>query len=274
MVKTVGPVLAGTPMPNLPWNNYSTVMFTFFLKYAETEGLSLTSALARKVLLYVFHGSYNYTKAIKKVKRTFVRKILHGIHWKTSNGQTRCLNKVPTAYKAFLDLLRAHPEYKTFLSDKGDGNPPPEYLAAFEEGLRNYACDKHSMGGLALDSTQQWDAVAQWRKRESYICLCRVIDEKKGCKWTSTTWSFWIWRSIRCITFNKRHWPLCQKSIHHFAGQVDLLSEWSKKPKSNKPPRKSKTKVTTKSSPPTNEAAVSMMYFDADAGCLVPYDVE
>ena len=68
------------------YSNYREVKYEFWAWYCALEGISITSDFARKVLLYIFYGHYQHKVTEKKVTR-FVRKpIIHGIHYKLTNG--------------------------------------------------------------------------------------------------------------------------------------------------------------------------------------------
>ena len=78
-------------------------------------------------------------------------------------------------YDVLLDLLEKRPSLKTLLQDKGDADAPLDYLVAVEMGLREVAAkNMHAMGKFALDTYEEWIKVPLWKKRESYIALCRM----------------------------------------------------------------------------------------------------
>ena len=63
------------------------------------------------------------------------------------NGRARFVNKVDTCFANFISLYKEHEEeWREFLTDFGKGEPPLEYLVAFEEGLRNYGDDMYALG--------------------------------------------------------------------------------------------------------------------------------
>ena len=252
--------------PYLPWDNFKTCLLTYYAYYLHFEGLVFTHATARELLIYVFCGTYYFTrkrvlKGGNKEKVTKEMPIIHGLYNKLSQNQTRSLKTIRTKFKTFFTLIAKKPEYKKLLGDKGVGEAPEEYLVAIEEGIRGYSHDPQALTTFATRSAAEYDKVAQWRKRACYECLCRVVENHKACKWFSCTWEYYTWRLDRGITFDKRHWPLCQQSTKFFKGKVPELKEWSMSPSKNK--RKTKRKRMDMS------LVLSNKRYDAEAGCFV-----
>ena len=87
---------------------------------------------------------------------------------KCSEGRHRFAGHVEECFGPFLDWLKANPEMEEFLDDKGRGEPPEQYLALVERGLRAFAKFNYifAMGSGALSSRKAWREVDPWRKRD------------------------------------------------------------------------------------------------------------
>ena len=250
------------PLPDsMPWDNYDQCLLTFLAFYLRFEGLLFSHSVARALLIYCYYGMYFFVRTRRvngqKIKVTKEMPIIHGLYNKCSQNQTRSLKTINTNFASFITLLTKKPEYKQFLSDKGVGNAPEEYNVAIEAGIRNYARDPQALSKLATSSAQDYDRVQKWRKRACYECLCRVVEGVKACKWFTCSWEYYLWRLDRGITFDKRHWPLCQRSSIVFKGKVAELEEWS-------------TKKTKKRKRTASSAKPNQQRYDAEAGCFVP----
>ena len=65
-------------------------------------------------------------------------------------------SKVPQHFAKFIALFEKNKvQWTTYLMDHGKGNPPVAYLAAFEEGLRNYGSSVHNLGTRPLAAKQK-----------------------------------------------------------------------------------------------------------------------
>ena len=82
----------------MPWNNFPDVLYTFYVYYCYSQGLTRSMDLARQVLLYVFYGSYTRKYKLDKTRYSVTKKsILHGIHLKT------CCNRYQICYQYYFN---------------------------------------------------------------------------------------------------------------------------------------------------------------------------
>lgn len=175
-------------------------------------------------------------------------------------------------FRKFITLYRVNEsQWKPFIDDKGEGDPPVEYLAAFEEGLREYGHNVHSLGTRPFRSRTYWGKnVDKWRKREAYIALGRaVLGYSAGYKqWDNFSFQDYVSRAVMSKTFLKRHLPLSdgQDEIH-FKGK--LTFPWSKYEDKKKKTRV-KQEETAVSSSTSSTGVVPSMIFDIELGCMVP----
>ena len=245
-----------------PWDNHDQCILTFIAGYLKYQGLVFSDPMARQLLIYCYYGTYFFVRMRKKGKDKTKEKvtkempIIHALYNKCSQNQTRALSTIKSKFKTFIELLAKKPHYCKFLGDKGEGDAPEEYNVAIEMGIRGYARDPQALSKNAIISAQEYDGVQQWRKRAIYECLCRVIEVVKACKWFACSWKYYKWRLDRGITFDKRHWPLCQKSTVIFKGKVPDLKEWSATKK-----KKRKRKAS--------EMKTNKQRYDAEAGCFI-----
>ena len=191
--------------------------------------------MAQAVLLYVFYGSYLYGKPSKKVKKPAkkpktpkMRPIIHGIHMKLTCNRSRFVKNVTSNFKLLIDLVKADPSCMSLLSDKGEGTPTVQFLAAVETGLRRYGCDKYCMGVGALRTASNWAQVDLWRKREAYIACVRLVKYETSSyrKWQNFLWTDFMIRHVLGVTFDTRHAHLSD-GADHFQGQAWVPPEWA-----------------------------------------------
>ena len=78
----------------------------------------------------------------------------HVLKFDCSCGRTRYLKDCLNRFATFVSLHENNPTWKDFFVDKGQGSPPVTYLAAVEEGLRNYVDDPYAMGSDAMSSQE------------------------------------------------------------------------------------------------------------------------
>ena len=150
------------------WNNFPQCMYTLHVYYCELEGLARTQQLARKVLLYIFYGTYT--------EKGKAFPIIRCLHYKIIQGRHRFGKYVKQHFGKFIEELNnKHPEWKSFFDDLGTGKAPVEYLVLVEQGLRSFGSDIHAMGSNCMKSKKRWFEVPVWRKREAYIALIRSI---------------------------------------------------------------------------------------------------
>ena len=174
--KTVVKVSAKNSPTSQKWTNDASIMWEFLSRYCGEEGVEQTSKLFPKLVNYVLHGRWNVTRKVDG-KKTVVgtKPFLSGLHYKLVNGRTRYHKECLERFETFVSLYDRNPSWTVFFDDKGEGSPPSTYLAAIEEGLRNYTVDPFTMGRDALSSKKKWASVAPWRKREAYVTLCRIL---------------------------------------------------------------------------------------------------
>ena len=270
----------GADMPNGEgWDNYAQGIYTFWIEYCYREGLSRTSDLARRVLLYLFYGKFTWhtKKKVNGLSVTVMKEkpILFWLHRKVRNGRSRFVYNVETYFKDFIKLVGSQKNYMKFLKDRGEGVAPVDYLVALEVGLRNYASDVHAMGTSPLRSPAYWGRIDLWRKREAYIAVGRhLLGFKPNYnQWDCFLWTDYVVRQLLGKTFLVRHYLLSDgDDEEHFAGALEFdWDQYSYAPRSRvkpEPKTASKSSVTplvtpTKSSRP--------MVYDVENDCLVPW---
>ena len=143
---------------------------------------------------------------MNKQKRTPIavlhRKIQTGMHRFTA------VAKIDKHWSKLFTLFDTNPEWEDFLTDKGAGDAPVEYLVAVEEGLRSFGTDQAAFGKYAMDSLQEWIAVSKFKKRECYIAMARHRLGLGGyAKYQHFLWKDYVSRSEMTKAFDKRHWP-------------------------------------------------------------------
>ena len=160
-----------------------------------------------------------------------------------------------------------------------------KYLAAIEEGLRNYGNDIHAMGTAALVSRANWGfKVEQWRKREGYIALIRKVWARDDYKqWDCFLFQDYRERQLLACTFTARHLPLSDGKKGHFHGLLTDPPSWNRKPpavsskmelpkKMKKKTKKKKSDASATASSSTQQDAKPIpMIFDVEKGQLMPY---
>ena len=181
------------------------------MHYCYAQGITKSQNLARQLELYLFYGKAKLLKKYLPCLQVLHKKIVNGMHRFTVEHKTR------HNFAKFIDLIETKPELRPFLTDKGQGEAPLEYLVAVEAGLRMTAKDKFAMGTRAYDSEARYNSVELWRKREAYIGAARVILECKNyLKYVSYRWSDYVMRNRLHKTFMARHWK-------HTNGESDEL---------------------------------------------------
>ena len=120
----------------MPFNNWNKVRYAYYIAYCFAEGLCKFHDEARQVLMYVFYGRY-------KSARGCDAPVIRAIHASVQRQTLRLnANDLVADFSDVLQLLHDNPRYKKFLTDKGAGKAPPEYLVAWEKGFRTAARDK------------------------------------------------------------------------------------------------------------------------------------
>ena len=123
------------------WDNFAHVLYTFHVHYCVAEGLTETSEMARKVLLYLFYGKWMSSN-------NKYSSIIRYLHKKIISGRHRFGKYVQKYFESFLEKY-SKPENKSwskYFKDHGEGEAPLEYLMEIEKGLRSFAQDLHAMG--------------------------------------------------------------------------------------------------------------------------------
>jgi len=264
-------------MPSgLQWNNYPDCLYRTHAVYCGKEGLSRSSDLAKQVLYFMFYGHYMWsTKNSKKELVTRTKPFIFFLHKKMVGARSRYAQKVPQNFEKFIQLFYKNKETWTpYLMDHGKGNPPIEYLIAFEEGLRNYGTCVHSLGTRPLRSRKCWSNVAKWRKTEAYIALGRyLLKADTGYKqWDCFRFVDYTMRRALSLTFQVRHLPLSNgKDEDNFGeGMVDF--DWKKH--SYSVPKRVKAEPGEYKVPDPETIDMSTddkpMIFDVELGKLVP----
>ena len=149
--KTVVKVSATNSPTASEWTNAAPILWEFLARYLAEEGVSQTSKLLTPLTNYVFYGHFN---VVVKKQVTGTKSFLSGLHFKLTNGRTRYLKDCLNRFATFVSLYENNPTWKAFFVDKGQGSPPVTYLAAVEEGLRNYVDDPYAMGSDAMSSQE------------------------------------------------------------------------------------------------------------------------
>ena len=168
------------------------------------------------------------------------------------------------------------PQYKVYLTDKGAGNPPLEFLVALEQGLREYASvDRAAFGSYVNFNFREYTLVELWRKREAYIGLVRYVFAKGiYSKYVNYNWADYTLRLASCKTFEVRHWPYTNGS-KHLEGLVDPKHWTVNKDKSAR--KRSATSVPTFEAPEVvlaipekSEDSAESVEWDSEEGEFVP----
>jgi len=135
---------------------------------------------------------------------------------------------------------------KKYLTDKGVGTPPLEYLVALEQGLREYASvDRAAFGTFANFNFEEYIKVEVWRKREAYNGLVRyVLGKSNHSKYVNYNWHDYTLRLRSSKTFMHRHWPVTSGSVT-LNGLVDPV-HWKENAGVDCRKRGSQTRVTFK----------------------------
>lgn len=153
------------------WNNFAHVIYHYHVFYCVSEGLHRTSVTARKVLLYLFHGTASPEDTLRGVRRAPVIRIIH--HACNNGRHLTSEKKLTTHFSKFLKLLDQNPDMKKLMMDKGKTNAPKIYLAYVEDGLRRIAEKTGCMGRVAMSTASAWAATPSYKKREVYMHLTK-----------------------------------------------------------------------------------------------------
>lgn len=267
-------IVTDMPGEKKSWNNFPTVLYTFYVYYCVAEGLVKTSELARAVLLYLFHGKCQY---VDRKKRLRERPVLHGIHFKVWNGRSRFLHDVQNHFSTMIELVQKQ-KLQHLLTDMGLNKAPLNYLAAVEEGIRSYGSNKYAMGSRAMVSRVRWMGVEPWRKREAYIAAVRFILKKPAYKqWTCFRWEDHKDRNTLAQTFKARHEYLSNSLQPEFGQYLEDPPEWdltgSKQTKKKRTVKRKKARAPSRATVNEPSATITqpLQRFDKTTGCLVPH---
>ena len=264
------------------WFNEVPILWKFYYRYLNKEGLTATSNGVDDLFAYVFHGKYNFTRKLKKGKdgksetRTVLKPVVHALHFKLTAHRSRHTTDVATHFEELYKLLDDNPEWVKFLDDGGvESDVPRALLIAVEKAIRSYAFAKNSKLTMGIGHARQvtrrlYSIILAWRKVECYIAGVRFRRSRTTYrKWEDFSWSDYVERNALAQTFIQRHLPLSDGE-DHFGGELKDPPEWgglcvlSKTTKTNKSTGKKKSKVK----PEPQEVP---MKFDVTKGCLVPY---
>jgi len=236
--------------------------------------------MANQVKYFMFHGHWQWhTKNSKKLLVTRNKPFIFFVHKKMVGARSRFVQKVPLHFAMFIKLFEKNKtDWTPYLMDRGKGNPPMEYLIAFEQGLRNYGQNVHSLGTRPLRSKDTWAQVAKWRKREAYIALARyVLKADTGYKqWDCFRFEDYTMRRAMGLTFEVRHYPLSNGRDDENFGKGMMKFDWEKHAyvppktvKSEPGEYQSQTNTPTCSPAPKGDKP---MIFDVELGKLVPLE--
>ena len=262
--------IVGANMPSgKDWNNFAEVLYTFWIFYCKYEAIVRTSALARRVLVYIFFGLYDGPRQRKWP-------MIRVIHRLVTNGRHRFAAKCEEHFGELFKLLDKEPRLVAKLTDKGVGAVPYRFTAAVENGMRSQGDDLHAMGTNAMRSADDWTNVQFWMKRESYIASARrKLGRGSYCQWDRFSWSDYVERQTLAITFKVRHWPLSRGNKIWPDKLVLNPLRWSKpQPTKNKIVKK-RTHAARAISTPAKKACAEkvdspdVMIFDPKLGKLV-----
>ena len=190
-------------------------------------------------------------------------------------NRSRFVQHVEEHFRAFFKVLDDHPEYETYLDDRGKAVAPRLLLIAVEQGIRAYAFVKNAkltmgIGPTKLVTKRVYSRIHVWRKTEAYITAVRFRRGRTTYRrYEDFSWFDFVERQALAETFRERHLPLSDGE-DHFGGGLKDPPQWSEEPTTVtvKPLRK-KVKVE-----PREGAASSSqtpMRFDPSTGSLVPF---
>lgn len=251
---------------NMNWNNFLQYFYEFHVHYCDLEGLTMSHALTRRVLLYLCYGTY--TDKGKEFP------IIRCLHYKTIQGRHRFGKYVGRHFAQFIEKVKAHPEWTVFFDDLGKGDAPMEYLVLVEMGLRSFGTDIHAMGSRAMDSKERWCEVAVWRKREAYIAAIRHIrGHNTYPQWDCYTLEDYSERQSLHKTFVKRHFPLSNGACNRLDEHLVDPKEWSDSGPELLPTKlvKQTSKVKPYVKAAVAEASAKPMIWDVENNCFVPF---
>ena len=220
------------------FTNFNRVLYTYFIHYCEAEGLTRYHEQSRKVLLYLFHGSFKspsecdvpVIRAIHKNMQTVAYRWC-GSHMRTiayvyTQSATRTLTHrfdagIEKCFKDAIDFFTENDDMKDLLTDKGTRKVSRKYLAAWEKGFRNAALSGQPIfTKKSIVSKQIWRNVELWRPRSCYIYVSRKCLSCPNYKrWNDFRWSDYLQRTEIMETFRIRHLPVLR-------GEVDIPSKY------------------------------------------------
>ena len=221
-----------------------------------------TQHIVRDILIYLCYGSGTF-----KCKQT---RIIPIIHKKLQTGLHRvtCEDKISKYYKDFLEYIKSTEGSKSFLDDEGRGQAPEEYLRLFEVGLRKFGIhDKFAFGSNCMVSKKNWHSVPIWKKRESYVAVCRVIFEcPEYMQYKVFRWSDFILRRKLTQTFDRRH---AQYTTGEKTLSIPDPESWSSEPPKKKRRRRTQTVDLSQQNEEEEESATHIAEWDSEEGEFV-----
>ena len=115
-------VLAKNTPTGQEFDNFSKCLYTYWVNYCSAEGLSRSSKMARRMLMYLF-----YAKVLFKGKLSPCIRVIHSC---MIAGTHRFSTAADVAFEDLLNLIKKNPDLKKFSTDKGVGTPSRKYMTA------------------------------------------------------------------------------------------------------------------------------------------------
>ena len=260
------------------WSNYTEILWKFAVHYLANEGLTETSEETRGILMYIFHGKYEFGRTIRDEKKYCDKPIIHALHFTLTAHRSRFVTGVETHFQTLFDLLDIHPDWENFVDDGGEGVAPRALLIAVEQAIRSYALGptaKLTMGvGVnKVLNKKMYASILRWRKVECYITGIRFRRGRTSYrKWEDFDWVDFVERKALAKTFIKRHLPLSDGE-DHFGGELKDPPNWTtgRSVHSKEPKKRSSSAVQVKVKPSDSHRDSAPMKFDPKTGSLVPY---
>ena len=265
--KKIGLTPIAVDSKNMPskmsWNNFAECLWTAWFFLCDYDGIPESLETALRLQYYLFFALYDNGKGR-------MWPVLRCIHRFSTNGRHRFARTAHKCFAKFFQLLNDEPNLIQFVNDQGKGSPPLRYIAAVEEGLREYGKDVHSMGTNALRSPNDWSIVPNWKKREAYIAAIRY-------KWEYFNYEQWdhfllrdyVDRQTLTTTFRQRHLKYSNgEAIGHLLPaiqEIEVSPPLRRRGRSNNVMKTEDNKVHTKDM----EEPCEVLMFDPLSGEMV-----
>ena len=176
----------------MQWNNICQFLNTYWIWYCYYEGLPRNHDTAKSLHTYLFHGVAAPVITDHSTKRAPVIRVLHRAMTQGRNRYgpgaiTKSCTRLETYFKKHPKLLKT-----AFTSLRKD--VPVEVLACVEDALRNLARGRGSaMGRNAMDSAENWEAVALFRKRDPFVAIVKhFLRLESFAIWRKFVWNDYI----------------------------------------------------------------------------------